>query len=156
MPRSHHPVRPRNDESRSSRLFRLDADRRNDLGPMIDLASCELSGGCQGGRVRAPPGGGRAKIENSSRRHPRKFGQKRFLAVRRSWRGNGVACFWVATSFGKNLSAAARPRERSKPPWPHLAIHSAEHEFPRLHGLPHAQPATEEAGRSMGAGPELF
>src|SRR5262249_18204525 len=27
-------------------------------------------------------GGGRAKIENSSRRHPRKFGQKRFLGVR--------------------------------------------------------------------------
>src|SRR5262249_40099410 len=48
--------------------------------------------------VRVPPGGGRAKIENSSRRHPRKFGQKRFLAVRRSWRGNGVACF-CATSL---------------------------------------------------------
>src|SRR5262249_5257493 len=29
----------------------------------------------------------------SSRPHPRKFAQKRFLAVRRSWRGNGVACF---------------------------------------------------------------
>src|SRR5262249_21707484 len=42
-------------------------------------------------------GGGRAKIENSSRRHPRKFGQKRFLAVRRSWRGNGVACFWATS-----------------------------------------------------------
>src|SRR5215472_17870463 len=54
----------------------------------------------QGGRVRAPLGGGRAKIENSSRPHPRKFGQKRFLAVRRSWRGNGVACFW-ATSLEK-------------------------------------------------------
>src|SRR6516164_6462137 len=51
----------------------------------------------QGGRVRAPLGGGRAKIENSSRRHPRKFGQKRFLAVRRSWRGNGVACFWATS-----------------------------------------------------------
>src|SRR5262245_42295818 len=47
-----------------------------------------------------PLGGGRAKIENSSRRHPRKFGQKRFLAARRSWRGNGVACFW-ATSCAK-------------------------------------------------------
>ena len=47
-----------------------------------------------------PLGGGRAKIENSSRRHPRKFGQKRFLAGRRSWRGNGVACFW-ATSLEK-------------------------------------------------------
>src|SRR5262245_10202359 len=45
-------------------------------------------------------GGGRAKIENSSRPHPRKFGVKRFLAVRRSWRGNGVACFW-ATSLEK-------------------------------------------------------
>src|SRR5262245_9452444 len=44
-------------------------------------------------REREAPGGGRAKIENSSGRHPRKFGQKRFLAVRRSWRGNGVACF---------------------------------------------------------------
>src|SRR5215831_8726956 len=55
----------------------------------------------QRGRVRAPRGGGgRAKIENSSRRHPRKFGQKRFLAVRSSWRGNGVACFW-ATSLEK-------------------------------------------------------
>src|SRR5215472_3799402 len=54
----------------------------------------------QGGRVRAPLGGGRAKIENSSRRHPRKFGQKRFLAMRRSWRGNEVACFW-ATSLEK-------------------------------------------------------
>jgi hypothetical protein len=44
-----------------------------------------------------PLGGGRAKIENSSRPHPRKFGQKRFLAVRRSWRGNGVACFWATS-----------------------------------------------------------
>ena len=49
------------------------------------------------GRERAPLGGGRSKIENSSRRHPRKFGQKRFLAVRRSWRGNGVACFWATS-----------------------------------------------------------
>ena len=37
------------------------------------------------------------KIANSSRPHPRKFGQKRFLAVRRSCRGNGVACFWVTS-----------------------------------------------------------
>src|SRR5262245_20668098 len=52
----------------------------------------------QGGGVCEPPlGGGRAKIENSSRRHPRKFGQKRFLAVRRSWRRNGVACFWATS-----------------------------------------------------------
>src|SRR5262249_601003 len=51
-------------------------------------------------RDERPLGGGRAKIENSSRPHPRKSGQKRFLAVRRSWRGNGVACFW-ATSLEK-------------------------------------------------------
>ena len=101
------------------------------------------------------PGGGLFGFKFSSRPHPRKFGQKRFLAVRMSWRGKWGGLFW-ATSFGKNLSAAARPRERSEPPWPHLAIHAAEHEFPRLHGLPHAQPATEEAGRSMGAGPESF
>src|SRR5215471_3634034 len=54
----------------------------------------------QRGRVRAPRGEGAAKIENSSRPHPRKFGLKRFLAVRRSWRGNGVACLW-ATSLEK-------------------------------------------------------
>ena len=52
------------------------------------------------GRERAPLGGGRSKIENSSRLYPRKFGQKRFLAVRRSRRKNGVACFW-ATSWEK-------------------------------------------------------
>src|SRR5262249_20109308 len=98
-------------------------------------------------RLCGPPGGGLFGFKFSSRPHPRKFGVKRYLAVSRSWRGNGVACFW-ATSFGKNLSAAARPRERSEAPWPHPAIHAAEHEFPP-NGLPHAQPATEEAGRSM-------
>src|SRR5262249_4690878 len=46
-----------------------------------------------------PPVGGLFGFKFSSRRHPRKFGQKRFLAVRRS-RGNGVACFW-ATSLEK-------------------------------------------------------
>src|SRR6516164_4078161 len=54
----------------------------------------------QGGRVRAPLGGGRAKIENSSRPHPWKFGVKRFLVVRevlaRKWGG----LFW-ATSLEK-------------------------------------------------------
>src|SRR6516225_1709285 len=56
----------------------------------------------QRGRVRAPRGGGgRAKIENSSRRHPRKFGLKRFLAVREvAGAVSGVACFW-ATSLEK-------------------------------------------------------
>src|SRR5215831_15495055 len=53
-----------------------------------------------------PPGGGRAKIENSSRRHPRKFGLKRFLAVRRSWRGNGWPVFGLPP-LKKNLSAVA-------------------------------------------------
>src|SRR5262245_13747056 len=48
-----------------------------------------------------PLGGGRAKIENSSRRHPRKFAVKRFLVVRgrllvRKWGG----LFW-ATSLEK-------------------------------------------------------
>ena len=44
-----------------------------------------------------PPGGGLFGFKFSSRRHPRKFGLKRFLAVRRSWRGNGVACFWATS-----------------------------------------------------------
>src|SRR6516162_9522548 len=47
-----------------------------------------------------PGAGGLFGFKFSSRPHPRKFGQKRFLAVRRSWRGNGVACFW-ATSLKK-------------------------------------------------------
>src|SRR5262249_22301390 len=38
----------------------------------------------------------------SSRPHPRKFGLKRFLAVSRSWRGSGVASFWL-TSFRKKF-----------------------------------------------------
>src|SRR5262245_8375256 len=45
--------------------------------------------------ARRPPGGGRAKIENSSRRHPRKFSLKRFLAVKRSWRRK-----WGSPVFG--------------------------------------------------------
>jgi hypothetical protein len=42
-----------------------------------------------------PPVGGLFGFKFSSRSHPRKFGQKRFLALRRSWRGNGVAFFWL-------------------------------------------------------------
>src|SRR5215475_9544005 len=54
-----------------------------------------------GRRERRPPlGGGRAKFENSSRPHPRKFGLKRFLAVRRSWREKWGGLFW-ATSLEK-------------------------------------------------------
>src|SRR5262249_14198698 len=45
-----------------------------------------------------PRVGGLFGFKFSSRPHPRKFGLKRFLAVRRSWRGNGVACF-CATSL---------------------------------------------------------
>src|SRR5262249_35567504 len=55
---------------------------------------------CHRTSMWAPRWGGLFGFKFSSRRHPRKFGQKRFLAVRRSWRGNGVACFW-ATSLGK-------------------------------------------------------
>src|SRR6516165_8792856 len=47
-----------------------------------------------------PPVGGLFGFKFSSRPHPRKFGQKRFLAVRRSWRGNGGGLFW-ATSLEK-------------------------------------------------------
>ena len=41
------------------------------------------------------PGRGDFSVSNfsSSGPHPRRFGLKRFLAVRRAWRGNGVACF---------------------------------------------------------------
>src|SRR5262245_65849391 len=43
--------------------------------------------------VGGPPGGGRAKIENSSRPHPRKFGLKRFLAVRKVLAGKWGSLF---------------------------------------------------------------
>src|SRR5262245_45039323 len=48
----------------------------------------------------APPVGGLFGFKFSSRPHPRKFGQKRFLAVRRSWRGKWGGLFW-ATSLEK-------------------------------------------------------
>src|SRR5262245_43767389 len=54
-----------------------------------------------------PGGGGLFGFKFSSRPHPRKFGVKRFLAVRRSWRGNGVDCFGLPP--WKKFSAA-RPR----------------------------------------------
>src|SRR5262249_57729776 len=47
-----------------------------------------------------PPVGGLFGFRFSSRPHPRKFGVKRFLVVRMSWRGNGGACF-CATSLEK-------------------------------------------------------
>ncbi len=56
--------------------------------------------------VSGPPWG-RARENRKFIQAPSpEIGLKRFLTVRRSWRGSGVACFW-ATSFGKNLSAAA-------------------------------------------------
>src|SRR6516165_4200713 len=61
----------------------------------------------QRGRVRAPRGGGRAKIENSSRRHPRKFGLKRFLAVK--WGG-----LFLGYLLGKNFRR--RDRDHLVPP----------------------------------------
>src|SRR5262249_48291356 len=88
--------------------------RRQIGGPARGVASPDGNASKSSGRACAsPPGGGGAKIENSSRRHPPKFGQKRFLAVRKSWRGNGVACFW-ATSFGKNFRR--RDRDHLVPP----------------------------------------
>src|SRR5262249_34146675 len=56
--------------------------------------------------------GGLFGFKFSSRPHPRKFGQKRFLAVRRSWRGNGVACFWL-TSLEEIIGGA---RDHLDPP----------------------------------------
>src|SRR6516162_3979659 len=67
----------------------------------------------QRGRVRAPPGGGRAKIENSSRRHPRKFGLKRFLAVRRSLAGKWGGLF-LDYLLGRNYRR--RDRDHLVPP----------------------------------------
>jgi len=44
-----------------------------------------------------PRWGGRVKFEDWFKAHPRKLALKLFLAVRRSWRGNGVACFWATS-----------------------------------------------------------
>src|SRR5262244_4592664 len=67
-----------------------------DSGKRISKELCRLP------FTSAPPVGGLFGFKFSSRRHPRKFGQKRFLAVRKSWRGNGVACLW-ATSLEKTF-----------------------------------------------------
>ena len=55
---------------------------------------------CRRTSIWDPPVGGLFSFKFSSGPHPRKFGLKRFLAVRRPWRKNGVACFW-ATSVEK-------------------------------------------------------
>jgi len=54
----------------------------------------------QGGRVRAPWGEGARKSKIHPGAIPGNLFRNDFLAVRRSWRGNGVACFW-ATSLEK-------------------------------------------------------
>src|SRR6516165_11992940 len=81
-----------------------------------------------------PRWGGRVKFEDWFKAHPRKLALKLFLAVRRSWRGNGVACFW-ATSFGKNYRR--RDRDRLVPPrWMDTAVCRAGvcYPFGRKHG----------------------
>jgi hypothetical protein len=49
-----------------------------------------------------PGAGARAKIDNSSRRHPRKFGLKRFLAVRKVLAGKWGSLF-LGYLLGKNI-----------------------------------------------------
>src|SRR6516162_11535812 len=74
--------------------------RRQIGGPARGVAQPGWNASKSSARTCAsPPGGGRAKIENSSRRHPRKFGVNYFWSGRLLVR-NGVACFW-ATSFRK-------------------------------------------------------
>jgi hypothetical protein len=67
---------------------------------------------------------------------------KRFLVVGGAGAVSGVACFGLPPSEKIYRQPRGRVRQNMN--------------SPRLRGLPHAQPATEEAGRSMGAGPELF
>ena len=80
-------------------------DRMQDGGGLGQ--ACGMRRWCEprGAHALCPRGRGTFRIQIFIQPHPRKFGQKQFLAVRRSWRGNGVACFW-ATSFAKKLSAA--------------------------------------------------
>src|SRR5262245_27561955 len=72
------------------------------IGPLVRAG---VSGG--------PPGGGRARFENSSWPHPRRFGQKRFLAVRRSWREKWGGLF-LGYLLGKNFRR--RDRDHLVPP----------------------------------------
>ena len=60
------------------------------------------------------PGGGRVKIANSSRPHPRKFGVNRFLVVREvAGAVSGVACFgpppWEKIFGGVTAIVSLRP-----------------------------------------------
>src|SRR6516225_9489312 len=88
-----------------------------------------------------PRVGGLFGFKFSSRPHPRKFGEKRFLAVRRSWRGNGVALFWATSLekiFGGGLAIISfRPRGWvQQSAVPRCAIRAREasgSETPRVH-----------------------
>src|SRR5215472_18797472 len=51
----------------------------------------------QGGRVRAPWGEDARKSKIHPGAIPGNLFRNDFLAVRRSWRGNGMACFWVTS-----------------------------------------------------------
>src|SRR5262249_35236913 len=94
----------------------------------------------------APREGGLFGFKFSSTPHPRKFGLKRFRAVRRSWRRNGVACFW-ATSLEKIFGGVTaivsyRPGGRmQQSAVPSCAILSGEareasgSETPRVHNV---------------------
>src|SRR6516162_2900895 len=115
----------------------------------------------------SPPGGGRAKIENSSRRHPRKSGQKRFLAVRRSWRGKWGGLFW-ATSLEKFFGGVIaiisfRPVDgcsslpcRGMLPFRSEAREASGSETARVHhagrGLGYSIAARQGRGRGLGGG----
>ena len=88
--------------------------RRQIGGPARGVASPDGNASKSSGRACASPPWGEGA--------PRKFGQKRFVAVRRSWRGNGVACFWATsleeicggviaiTSFRPWMQQSAVPR----------------------------------------------
>jgi len=61
----------------------------------------------QGGVSGGPPGGGRARFENSSKPHPRKFGLKRFPAVRGPGGEVGWPIFGLPPSEKLSARAAA-------------------------------------------------
>src|SRR5215471_2305899 len=87
----------------------------------------------QGGRVRAPLGG-RAKIENSSRRHPRKFGQKRFSGGEEVLAGK-----WGGLFLGYLLGKNFRRRDRDQLSFRSEAREASGNETPCLNRAPSFQ-----------------
>src|SRR5262249_41640545 len=73
------------------------SSHRSSMRPSASQTSSAESQHCHFAFVGGPGGGGLFGFRFSSRPHPWKFGVKRFLAVRRSWRGNPVACFWATS-----------------------------------------------------------